>query len=175
MAIDSVKLVNYLAYDVPHRQIAAALGLTDGRVSQLSAEPKVTELVLARKAEISIADAEKMATLADARSALLKNIVDLAGESESLGEAVRAYQILDQMASAEAVKDPALEQKGSRPDKVIVQIPIFVSQALSIEKNSANEIIEVAGRSMATLPTKETYQLLQDVAKENNIIDGEHF
>lgn len=173
MAIDTVKLVNYLAYGVQAKQAAAALGISVPRVTQLSQDERVKQLVDARKAEIAIEEAEKIASLRDARAALLGNIVELAKETESLSEAVRAYEILDKMARQEAVSEEAdhTKTRGDRPDTVVVQIPIFVQQALEVEKNTANEIISVAGRSMATMTTSDTYKLL----KEGRTIDGEDF
>ena len=165
MAIDTVKLINYLAYGVSHTQISTALAISPARVSQLSADPKVIDLVAARKAEISIEELERKADLKTAAATLLGTIVELAGETESIGEAVRAYEILDKLARNSEAEDGARTRPGKAASTLIVQVPIFVQQALQIETNSKNEIVELAGRSMATLNTKDTYALLNSASQ----------
>ena len=166
MAIDTVKLINYLAYGVSHTQISTALAISPARVSQLSADPKVIDLVAARKAEISIEELERKADLKTAAATLLGTIVELAGDTESLGEAVRAYEILDKLSRTNDSEDGARTRPGKAASTLIVQVPIFVQQALQIETNSKNEIVELAGRSMATLNTKDTYALLNAQANQ---------
>lgn len=162
MAIDTVKLINYLAYGVSQQQIGSALGLTPGRVSQLAGDEKVVDLVQARKAELASEELDRKADLRTAASTLLGTIVELASETESIGEAVRAYEILDKLARGQEAKDGEAIRPGKAASTLIVQVPIFVQQALQLETNGANEIIEIAGRSMATLPTGATYSLLKE-------------
>ncbi len=162
MAIDTVKLINYLAYEVSPSQIAAALGITPSRVTQLATEAQVLDLVQARKAELASQDAERQANLTDARATLLSSIMELAKDTESLGEAVRAYEVLDKLVANGSARDGEAVRSGSSARTLVVQVPIFVQQALSLEKDSKNQIVEIAGRSMATMPTVDTYRLLKE-------------
>lgn len=173
MAIDTVKLINYLAYGVSGVQIASALALSEGRVSQLAELDNVKELVAARKAEISSEELDRKADLRTAASTLLGTIVELASETESIGEAVRAYEILDKLARGEDARDGERTRPGRSASTLIVQVPIFVQQALSLETNKVNEIVEIAGRSMATLPTSDTYKLLSAAMTKNASLNGE--
>lgn len=162
MAIDNVKLINYLAYGIPQSKIAIALALTEGRISQLASQENVKELVLSRKAEIASQEAEEQATLTDTKGLLLSKINSLVSEVESLGEATRAYDILTKLSDS----NPQDRATPGTKNTTVINMPIFVQQALAIEKDSRNQIIEIADRSMATLSTKDTYTLIAKSRKE---------
>jgi len=141
VSIDSVKLINLAAHGIRQAQIASAMGLSPSRLTQIMTDVRVIELVDKRKQELAIAEIERITTLDSIAETLLDNIQTLAGSTDNLGEAVRAFETIDKMKQARTASRAHESEDGV--GQVIVQIPIFVQQNLQIHTNSKNEIIEV--------------------------------
>ena len=166
MTIDTNKFISYAAHNIAQSKIAAAFGISEGRVSQLLANEKVQKLVLSKKQEIAAAEIEERTTIKSTASRLLKHIGNLIESTESLGEATRAYEILSKM--KEPLQGP--RQEGSTI-LVSLELPDFIKTKLSIEFNSKKEIVEIDGRSMATLSTQGTHQLIKATKNQNEYRD----
>lgn len=151
--IDTTKFINYAARNIPPSQIAAAFGITPGRVTQLLGEPRVQERIQEAKRELALQELETQTTIKLAKRRLLDRIVDLIEHTDSLGEATRAYESLSKIAAPEERPKSSL---------VTLEIPEFMNAKVSIELSTQNEIIEIDGRSMATLPNTATHKLIKE-------------
>ncbi len=160
MAIDSAKLVNLAAHGIKPVQIAAALGLSEGRMSQILGDSRVEELIESRKAELLSRDIDAITSLEQTNERLLGKIGTLVEETECLGEAVRAYETLDKMQKMKEGQGATIAEDGI--NKIIVQVPVFVQQNLSIITNNVNEIVSVDERSMAPMPTSQVHKLIKE-------------
>ena len=172
MAIDSAKLVNLAAHGIKPVQIAAALGLTEGRMSQILDDTRVVDLIKERKMELLEKEIVAITSLEQTNEDLLKKIGTLVLETESLGEAVRAYETLDKM---QKMKEGTSESNtGEGINQIIVQVPIFVQQNLAIITNKVNEIVSVDERSMAPMPTMEVHKLIKaQAARTKELAEAE--
>ena len=156
MTIDTEKFISYAAHNIANSKIAAAFGITEGRVSQLLANEKVQDLVARKKQEIVAEEIEDQSNIKSTASRLLRHIGNLIESTESLGEATRAYEILSRM------KEPNQgPRRDDSPILVSLELPDFIKTKLSIEFNSKKEIVEIDGRNMATLSTHGTHQLIK--------------
>lgn len=157
MSVNADKLIQYAARGIPNSQIAAALGVTPGRITQLLDNPKVAGLVQDAKYKLAQEEIDNQTSLAQARTSLLNRLPDLIGATESLSEAVNALEKLNRL------KEPTADQRRKTADATLItmELPAFLRSKVSIELTSQNEIIEIEGRSMATLPTTETHALIK--------------
>jgi len=156
VAIDTAKFINYAAARIPNSKIAAAMGLSESRVSQLLDAPKVQDAIAARRQEVAMEELEEKDTLRSARHKLMARVHDLIDDTESLGEAVTALERLNRM------KDPEHSQPRGNQLLVAMELPEFLQGQVSIVLSSKNEIQEIEGRNMATMPTLATHRLLKD-------------
>lgn len=159
MAIDTEKFINYAARKIPNSDIAAAFGITPGRVTQLLDNEKVQERVQARRKQIALEELQDQDTLLSARQKLLRRINDLAEHTESLSEAVGAYEKLQRLKEHRVLEDMG---RGRGPSLISLELPDFITARLSIELSRQNDIIEIDGRSMATMPTTVTHKLIKE-------------
>lgn len=159
MAIDGKKLINYLAHGIPHSQIATALGITPGRVTQLAEEERVISAVAIRKEEIAAEGMTELAELNGIKKNLVSRISELANYTESLSEAVNAYEKLEKITSTKMGQSS--EESGVKT--IILQAPIFIQNALPSEVvlDSRNRIASIKGRSMAQMPTQGVLKILR--------------
>lgn len=165
MAIDSQKLVNLLARDIPQVHIAKALGLTEGRIAQLAEDEKVKAVVVARRAELATEELNSISSIEDINKALLLKMKDLAEESESLNECVNAYRTLTTMVDSKKGLGTNAED-GIR--NITIQMPVFVQQNLNLTTNNRGEIVDIDQRSMATMPTLSVHDMIKERAKEKD-------
>ena len=161
MAIDGRKLVNYLAHNISPSQIATALNLTPGRVTQLAGDAKIMDAVAKRKTQIAEEGLTDVADLKTVKKTLINRLEDLAQGTESLSEAMRALEAIDNMTA----KKLGQEDENSGVQQVIMQVPIFIQQNNisddTITLDSRNRIVGIKGRSMAQMPTQGVLDILK--------------
>lgn len=168
MAIDSAKLINLAARGIPQTAIAKALGITDGAVSQLLARDDVLAKVRDKESELASQDLEAITSLEKINHSLLGKIGDLVQDTESLGEAVGAFERLTKLQNQKRSGGVETED-GIR--KISMGTPVFIQQNIQINTSSQNEIIDINSNPMATMPTLNVHKLIKDakgVADEKN-------
>lgn len=173
MAIDGKKLVNYLAHGISHTQIAAALNITQARVAQLALEDRVIEAVNARKEQLAEEGVTELTELKGIKTTLVERMSELAAFTDSLSEAVNAYEKLEKITATKMGRDS--EEGGVR--QIILQAPIFIQNNLPSEVvlDSRRRIASIRGRSMAQMPTSGVMDILkrgQEQEKENGSESG---
>lgn len=159
--IDSDKLINLAARGIPQNSIAKALGVSEGRVTQLLADERVQEHIILKEAELASKDLDALTSLEKINTKLLGKIDNLAEETDSLGEAVAAYEKLTKLQAQKSGGNTETED-GIR--KITLSIPIFLQQNINIQTSSKNEIIDINKRPMATMPTIVVHKLIKDHA-----------
>lgn len=161
--IDSTKLIELAARGIPQVQIAKALGITEGRLSQLLSDERVQKRITEKEAELAATELDSITSLERINSNLLKRMDDLVEESESLGEVVAAYEKLSRMQAQKRGGNIDTEDSIRR---ISIQIPIFLQQAIEVSTSPRNEIIDINKRSMATMPTVAVHKLIKTHAKQ---------
>ena len=159
-----VKLLGLLGAGVSQTSAALACGISDGYVTQLLADPDFIAALANQRTEkletaikhddtIESVEAKALKTL-DAKLAFVRNPL----------EAARIFQILNAAKKRAVVTDSRPEALGAQQ----VSIVLPKAAAVHITMNTANQVIDIAGRSMATLPSKSlpTLQAQTVVAKE---------
>ena len=143
------KLLGFLAAGVPQTAAALACGCSDSYVSQLLTEDSFRTLLAERqsgKLATAVAHDESLeATEARALAALSSKLPFVKGPLE----AARIFQILNS-AKKRVLEAPNVGAAGSQ------QVTIVLPKAAQvyIQMNAQRQVIEVEGRSMATLPSK---------------------
>jgi hypothetical protein len=165
MAIDSTKLIEYAARNIPQVHIARALGISESRVTQLLDREDVQEHVAKKAAELASKDLATLTSLEKINTALLSKIDSLVEESDSLGEVVNAYEKLTKL-QAQKQGGSSESEEGIR--KITMQIPIFLQQNINITTSSNNEIIDINERAMHTMPTIDVHKLIKTHAKSKS-------
>ena len=160
--IDSNKLIDLAARNIPQIQIARALGITEGRISQLLDDERVNERVIAREAELASEDLDAIQSLATINCNLLKKIDVLVEDTDSLGEAVAAYEKLTRL---QAQKQGGSVESEDGIRNITIQMPIFLQQNVAISTSPRNEIIDINERAMTTMPTVAVHRLIKTHAK----------
>lgn len=167
MAINGKKFVNYLAHNISPSQVATALNITPGRVSQLMLEPKIKDAIDKRKTEIAEEGLTDVADLKSIKKTLISRMGELADGTDSLSEAINALEKIDKMTSTKLGQ----EDNDSGVAQVIMQVPIFIQnnygndEREAITLDSRNRIVGINDRSMAQMPTQGVLDILNRKGK----------
>lgn len=160
--IDSSKLIDLAARGIPQVHIARALGVSESRLSQLLSDERVKELVTAKESEIASEELDAIKSLATINSNLLSHIDSLVEGTDSLGEAVAAYEKLTRL---QAQKQGGSVESEDGIRNITIQMPIFLQQNVAINTSPRNEIIDINERAMTTMPTVAVHRLIKTHAK----------
>ena len=158
MAASQEHIARLLALNIPQRQIAAAVGVTEGRLSQMigdEANLKLKSLIQEAKATNAAQEIEKDINLEAIERNLILKVGELVEDVPSLGEAVSALERLTKLRAIRAVGD--LPSEAKRPTIFIGKL---ISTQIAISLTPENEIADVNGRSMATMATKSVLDLI---------------
>jgi hypothetical protein len=154
------KLLGLLGAGVSQTAAALACGITDGYVSQILQDPEFVaalanqrteklEVAIKHDSTVESVEAKALAIL-EAKLPFVRNPL----------EAARIFQILNSAKKRAAIGEGAsTEQLGAQQ----VSIVLPKAAAVHISMNSSNQVIDVAGRSMATLPSRALPTLSKDV------------
>jgi hypothetical protein len=153
------KLLGFLAAGVSQSAAALACGISDGRVSQILEDPAFIQAL----ADRSIQKLEAAIEHDDSIGALeKKSLAVLEAKLPFVRTAMEAAKIFQTLNNANRHAAPATN---SRPESLGAQQVTLVlpkAAAVHIQMNSQNQVIEIAGRSMATLPSKSLPALSED-------------
>lgn len=145
------RAISLLGSGYGQSQVALALGVTDSWISQLVGESdafdeigKLRSAQLFERVEVdkNVDEIEKLA---------LQKVKDKLVFVKSPVEAARIYSILNGAKRKAANTNPVDDKNNSQT--VTITLP-KASAGLHIQLNQNNQVIEVEGRSMATLPSR---------------------
>lgn len=148
------RLFALLSTGIPPGAAAKAVGVTPAYVSQLLADDETfaEAVAVARVATLEedvVHDSSVKATEAKA----LKLISDRIGQVRNPMDAARIFQILN--GSKRRTEEAAVDRLDNAPTvSVTLNIPA-AAMSLVTARNSAGEIIEIGGRSLATAPASK--------------------
>jgi hypothetical protein len=153
------KLLGFLAGGVSQSAAALACGVSDGLVSQILEEPEFLAALAARsvaKLETALAHDDSIEA-AEAHS--LKILKEKLPFVRSAVEAARIFKTLNEAHKRAA---PATNQRPESLGAQQVMLVLPKAAAVHIQMNAQNQVIEIAGRSMATLPSRSLPSLSAD-------------
>jgi hypothetical protein len=157
------KLLGFLAAKVPQTTAAAAAGVSDAYVSQLMREPDFLAELAARSAGSLEADIKHDSTIESVEAKALETLEKKLPFVRSALEAGRIFQILNS-AKKRATIDPASAGLAGAARTVTIVLPAASRPGLKF--NSDNQVIEVEGRVMAPLPSRELPNLAKQADEE---------
>jgi transcriptional regulator with XRE-family HTH domain len=148
--------VSLLIQGLSTSQVAAACGVSDSYISQLRQEPEIAASLAAAGVELTIADLEFDSRLEKAESLALERIEKSIGFA-NMGQALSAFRILN---TARKRQDslPGTQQAGNVTVNVNLTLPAVASARYVT--NSANEIVEVEGKTMISATAKSLDAIL---------------
>lgn len=153
------KLANLVVHGVNQTQIALALGVTDSYISQLiNDDPETKELIAQVAAARTENDTMNELTLLKIERQLIHKVADLVESSESLGESVRALRDIKDIQAKDKLIKAGSGQDNSK--KVTINVNQVLAQKIDIHTDSANQIVGIGERSMATMPTQKVLETL---------------
>lgn len=161
------KLLGLLAAGVSQTSAALAVGVTDGYVSQLLSEQEFSAALVEKRGASLSAAVEHDAKIESVEAKALRAVETKLPFVRNAIEAARIFQILNS-------SKRRLEAGSSGGDSLgAQQVTIILPRAAAVQitMNTLNQVIEVQGRSMATLPSRALPSLATDVAERRRITD----
>jgi hypothetical protein len=143
------RIAELLGYGIPAVQVAAAVGCDDSYVSQLLAEPAFREAVETKRAEKFGEAVHHDKGIDSAEEAVLTRLSTLIPFITKPGEAVRVFGVLN----AAKRRTGTAAAASTAPAKTVQLILPEVKQ-INFTLSQEKQVIEVEGRSMATMPAR---------------------
>lgn len=168
---DLVKIAQLIAMGISQTQVAAAIGVTDGRLSQLLTDNKELQtLIQTHKSELAVNEVAKVISMEQIERNLIQKIDGLVEEVPSLGEAVGALERLVKLRAIKAAGETVEPTK--RPTIFIGKL---IQQQINVTLTAENEIAALGNRSMATMPTKQVLNLIKDNKEAKALLNLPNF
>lgn len=143
------RIIEMLGKGIPATQVASAVGCDDSYISQLLAEEGVYEKVTTAKAEHFAHYVEQDATLDRAEEDALQRLTSLTAFITKPAEAARVFSILN--AAKRRTADTA---NAAQAVAATVSIELPEASRVRFTLTHDRQVIEIEGRSMATMPAK---------------------
>lgn len=150
------RIIEMLGNGIPATNVAAALGCSDSLVSQILSEEGVSEQVSSLRAARFQEFAEQDSSLEAAEQIALNKVKALIPFMTKPSEAARVYGILN----AAKRKTGAAANNTGLPN-TIVQLQLPEAARVSFTLSSDKQVVEIEGRSMATMPAKSLASRLE--------------
>lgn len=151
------RIIELLGRGIQAPAVALAVGCDESFISQIMSAPENVERVQALKA----ANFEKFTDLDDtldqAEGLALSRVAQLIPFASRLGEAVAAYRVLN---SAKRKTGGAADAITMSPSTIVnINLPESARVAMTMDAN--RQVIEVDGRPLLTMPSKNLANLLE--------------
>src|SRR6478609_1276475 len=152
------RIIQLLKHGIPPSAVAKAVGCDPSYISQLMADENIRE-------EVSLArvnDVEKGVTvdsqIKNIEEKALQRLDDLVAYVSKPTELLRIFEVMN-TAKKRTEEITGLNQQSTAP---LVNITISQHAAVALRISSDNQVVEVDGRSMATLPSKQLTERLKE-------------
>lgn len=143
------KLLGFLAAGVSQSSAALACGCSDGLVSQLLTDSVFSAELSKRRVE-KVEDAVRHdSNIERAETAALKMLESKMMFAKGPMESAKIFQILNTAKKRGEISKQSTEALGAQT----VTFVLPKAAAVQIQLNARNQVIDVAGRSMSTLPS----------------------
>lgn len=143
------KIIEMLGKGISATQVAAAVGCDDSYVSQLMSDETVASEVARLRAEHFAIFVEQDAKLDDAEAQALQRLQTLVPFITKPSEAARVYSVLN---AAKRRTHDSINAAQAPAQTVVLDLPQASRVALTVTHD--RQVIEIAGRSMTTMPAK---------------------
>lgn len=163
------KIKELLGLNLPNNVVASAVGVTEGYISQLLSEEafraEVSELRIANTLEHAHRD-KKYDTLEDAMLEKLKEKLDGSLSFTKPQEILAAIKVLN---NAKRRAAPAeLNSQAATPGMTVhLHLPESSAFAAKFIVNGENQVVEIAGKSVATMSAKGVLKQLEDMHRNS--------
>lgn len=152
------RIIQLLKHGIPPSAVARAVGVDPSYISQLMSDEGIRTEV----AEARVGDVEKGVTvdkyITDLEEAALERLNGLVPYCSKPAELLRIFEVMNG-AKKRTSEVTGLNQNSTAP---LVQINISQQAAVALRISQDNQVIEIDGRSMATLPGKTLVRQLAE-------------
>ena len=145
------KLLGFLAAGTSQAAAALATGVTDGYVSQVIQEPEFMQALATLRAGRLDEYIKHDETIESLENKTLRVIEQKLPFVRSAIEAANIFKILN-TARKQATPDGSANSSVGGTQQVNIVLP--KAAQVAIQMNTLNQVIEISGRSMATLPSR---------------------
>lgn len=160
MSVNKEAVAELVAYGIPHSQIGDAFGVTPQYIANLVREDaKVQALIQTKATDIAVRQHNNKVSEETIEADLLEKIKAQIDMSDSLIESVKSLQLIKQI---QALTRSAGHGAGAEVPGTINLNLGNAPVAVSITRTGNNEIIEIAGRSMAPMPAKRVLEAVKE-------------
>lgn len=151
------KIKDLLAAGVSQTQVAAAVGVSDGYISQLMEDENFRTAVIMSRGEIAVNDVKADQEVDDIEEAARQKIKGLLAFETKISTVLKVYQVMN------AAKRKTEPTAATIPNAgVIVNISLPQKAIVDFTLTADKQVVEVAGRSMATLPSNVVHAKLRE-------------
>lgn len=151
------KLLGFLSSGVPPAAAASAAGVDPSYVSQLLDNESFRLALYEKSAERLEQDVKHDSRIESVEAKALAAIEQKLPFIRSAMEAAKIFQILNNSKKRAMTKNAAPE---SGLGSVTIVLPRAIATSLDLRVNTQQQVIEVAGRTMAPLPSKNLPEIL---------------
>ena len=155
MNTNKEQIIALLSQGIPAAQVAAAVGVSESYISQLRADPELSELITTQGTAKLEANAAFDNTLERAELMALEKI-EKNLPFANMGQAMAAFRILN---SARKRSD-AFATPADQSTNITVNLTLPAAAAARYVVNTSNEIVEVEGQTMITATAKSLDTML---------------
>ena len=150
------KIIEMLGRGIPAVQVASAVGCDDSYISQIVADPDNAAKIQELKAVHFSKYVEQDASLDEAEAAALDKVKFLVPFITRPAEAVRVYAVLNG-----ARRRTGENANAAAPVMATVSLDLPEAARVKFTLTADKQVIEIAGRSMTTMPAKSMAAILE--------------
>jgi NADH dehydrogenase/NADH:ubiquinone oxidoreductase subunit G len=163
---DKDRAISLLGQGFGGSQVAAAIGVDVSLVSQWLADPVIRAQVAELRSKVLQQAAAADTKLEDIETRALQLVSDKLVFVKSPMEAARIYATLNGAKRKTAGINPIDDANATA--SVTITLPASIKATVQVQLNSANQVVDVNGRSMATLPSRALPSLVTDVTAKTS-------
>ncbi len=161
--VEKTALAELLAYDIPVTQIAHAFGVSSQYIHNLVREDEELQDILKEKAaEVAVREHNSRVNIEVIKHDLLEKIKAQIEMSDSLLESVKALQTVVDIEGKQRAINHGNGAEGPKPGVLDLHLNLPDGATVQIQKNGNNEIINIAGRSMAPMPASKVIEAVKE-------------
>lgn len=173
LPVSSISRIAHLwSHGVPLATIAAAVGISAGRLTQLiDASPELKQAIVTAEAANIDQDISRQEELGTIETALIRKMPGLISECESLGEATRALATISELQR---------RKRGLAPNTatgigagVQINLSFIAEQRVDVVISPKNDILALGERSVAPMAREKVGGFLDDLHKHAEAVDGQ--
>jgi len=160
------RVKDLLAAGVSQVQVASAVGVSESYISQLMENEEFRDEVIRARGEAALEDVKADEETDDIEGIARRKIKQLLPFENNVMKVLKVYQVMN---NAKRKTEPAQQLQNTAG--VIVNITLPQRAIVDFKLTSDRQVVEVAGRSMATLPSNVLHQKLRQEQANRLLLD----